>query len=627
MPNETDGKLRRTFGRPLGKRTRIALIVLVSLLSLFVAFQLAAPFLVSTVLVRERMERAVEEWIGHDVSIGGQPSLAFWPEPRITFSDVMVRNIDHGKKGMLGSVRELSASFDLLGALVGQPEFKDFHLKDPQLFVLRKPDGRLDWTNDGLLSRAVRAVKSDGTGQLLDNSNDAPIGDVLIENGTLQITNEEDGRIVRVDRIDSEIDWSYLSRSASFKGQATIAGRRVTADITSRQPLLLFSGRSSSTSGSIQSDLFNAKFSGVVNLASHGFLSGDAEFATADGAKAMQWMGFDLPGTEKLKQLSVKARLITNDTAMRFESLSLGIDDITASGILDLTMPADAPPRLTGTLALNTRDVLPMLAEIAPRLLDKSDPAARLRDRLELDLRLSAQSVEIGPFQLSEVAVGIMNIGDQSRIDILDSDFENGRLTGRIATIKDEETGGVAIRLSVQDADFASVISRLGLTAPLPGASGSLELALDVARPVTAETLRNAKGSLRFRAGSGTLPGVDMAGIRRLATQKPYFTLSEAGTGAYEFQSVDINVTVADGLADIRNGLIVGTNERITLNGIVPYANNSLALSAGVLTDSSGTTSGDAAAGRPDATHFFIGGSWQNPVIWPVAKPTPKITE
>ena len=142
MPNETDGKLRRTFGRPLGKRTRIALIVLVSLLSLFVAFQLAAPFLVSTVLVRERMERAVEEWIGHDVSIGGQPSLAFWPEPRITFSDVMVRNIDHGKKGMLGSVRELSASFDLLGALVGQPEFKDFHLKDPQLFVLRKPDGR-----------------------------------------------------------------------------------------------------------------------------------------------------------------------------------------------------------------------------------------------------------------------------------------------------------------------------------------------------------------------------------------------------------------------------------------------------------------------------------------------------
>jgi AsmA protein len=627
MPNETDGKLRTIFGRPLGRRTRVALIVVLSLISLFVAFQIAAPFLISTVLVRERMERAVEEWVGHDVSIGGQPSLAFWPEPRITFADVTVRNVDHGKKGMLGSVRELSASFDLLGALVGHPQFKDFHLKDPQLFVLRKSDGRLDWTSDGLLSRAVRAVKSDGTGQTLDNANDAPVGDVLIENGTLQITNEDDGRIVRIDRIDSEIDWSYLSRSAAFKGQVTIAGRRVTADITSRQPLLLFSGRSSSTSGSIQSDLFSAKFSGVVNLASHGFLSGDAEFATADGAKAMEWMGLDLPGTEKLKQLSLKARLITNDTAMRFESLSLGIDDIKASGILDLTMPADAPPRLTGTLALDTRDVLPMLSEIAPRLLDKSNAAAKLRDRLELDLRLSAQNVDIGPFQLSEVAVGIMNIGDQARVDILDSDFENGRLTGRIATIKDGDTGGVAIRLSVQDADFASIISRLGITAPLPAAAGSLELALDVPRPVTVDTLRNAKGSLRFRAGGGILPGVDMAGITRLATQKAYFTLSEAGTGPYEFQSVDINVSVADGLADIRNGLIVGTNESITLNGIVPYANNSLALSAGVQSNGGETNGGEANNGRSAGTDFFIGGSWQNPVIWPVAKTAPKITE
>jgi AsmA protein len=268
-----------------------------------------------------------------------------------------------------------------------------------------------------------------------------------------------------------------------------------------------------------------------------------------------------------------------------------------------------------------------MLSEIAPRLLDKSNAAAKLRDRLELDLRLSAQNVDIGPFQLSEVAVGIMNIGDQARVDILDSDFENGRLTGRIATIKDGDTGGVAIRLSVQDADFASIISRLGITAPLPAAAGSLELALDVPRPVTVDTLRNAKGSLRFRAGGGILPGVDMAGITRLATQKAYFTLSEAGTGPYEFQSVDINVSVADGLADIRNGLIVGTNESITLNGIVPYANNSLALSAGVQSNGGETNGGEANNGRSAGTDFFIGGSWQNPVIWPVAKTAPKITE
>ncbi|UIY30049.1 AsmA-like C-terminal region-containing protein [Neorhizobium galegae] len=172
--------------------------------------------------------------------------------------------------------------------------------------------------------------------------------------------------------------------------------------------------------------------------------------------------------------------------------------------------------------------------------------------------------------------------------------------------------GAVALRLAVQDADFGNIVRKLGLAGPLPAARGSLDLALDVDRPLEPEAWRNAKGTLRFRADRGSFSGVNIAGIRQLAAQKPYFPLSDAGTGSLEFDHIDISASLADGSADIREGKITGAAETLTLSGVIPYINNSLALSAIVETIPQGTDT--------EPLMVFIGGSWPNPVIWPVSQ-------
>jgi len=88
--------------------------------------------------------------------------------------------------------------------------------------------------------------------------------------------------------------------------------------------------------------------------------------------------------------------------------------------------------------------------------------------------------------------------------------------------------------------------------------------------------------------------------------------LSDAGSGSLEFDHIDISANLADGSADIREGRITGATETLTLSGVIPYINNSLALSATVATVA-------AAAGTPPLM-VFIGGSWPNPVIWPVSQ-------
>lgn len=606
------GHLRKNLGRPLGRRSRRVLIGSIIALCLFSLFQLVAPFLISSTVVRESMERAVAEWTGHDVEIDGTPDIRFWPEPRITLREITIRKQAEDGERVLGRVARLSASFDLLQALVGQPEFKDFRLTDPEIYVLREADGRLDWANDGLLSRAVRDVQPDGSGQVLAADDDARMGDVRISNGLFEVSDIVSGRITRLQSINGTLDWPWLSRRLELKADANFNGKALTLDMSSTQPLLLLSGKSGNLSGTMTSVLFHGQFQGVANLAANAFLSGDAELTVPDLAAAMNWAGMNFTGVERLKSFSLKTRLVTNDSILRFDNLSLGLNDAKATGILDLMLLPDRPARLTGTLAFDRMDLSAALAAIAPRALgDTSRTSGQLAD-LELDLRLSAQQAMLGRFMLSEAAVSVMNVGDQSRIDIADSDFETGRLTGRIATVKGGTAGAVALRLAIQDADFGNIVKELGLAGPLPAARGSLDLSLDIDRPLEPEAWRNAKGALRFRAERGSLSGVNLAGIWQLAAQKPYFPLSDAGSGSLEFDHIDISANLADGSADIREGRITGATETLTLSGVIPYINNSLALSATVATVA-------AAAGTPPLM-VFIGGSWPNPVIWPVSQ-------
>ncbi|MDE1159665.1 MAG: AsmA family protein [Neorhizobium sp.] len=609
------GTLRTFLRRPLGRRL---IVVVAIIIAIVVLFRIVAPFLISSSLVRDRMERAVEAWTGHDVTIGGTPDIRFWPEPRITLPDVTIRETDDANSRLLGSVRRVSASFDLLETLIGRPVFKNFHLSDPHVFVQRMPDGHLNWSDSGLLSQAVQKARPSGGQQALDTRLDVPIGAIRVRGGTLDVLNQADGRSFKVTGIDGDIAWHSLADPIHMTASARFGTQPITLDFSSPEPLLLLAGRDGRASAAMQSSLFEAKFDGLANLATHGFLSGDASLSTGDFPRLAKWTGAQFPGMSELKAISLQARVLTSDGALRFENLSFDIDGVEGTGIVDLVTPAGRPPRLTGTLALQNVNFLPVIQTAAPLLMEDTAEAKALRNRLELDLRLSVKKATLGPFEIDEVALGLMNTQDQSRLDILDGDFAGGRLTGRFASIKEGANGGLAVRMALHSVDFASIIQQLSLQGPLPAARGSAELDVDIARPLTAEAWRNAKGSIHFTAGAGTISGLNLGTMRQLAAKSAYFSLSQASDGTLGFSGIDLNAALANGSADIRSSTITGTNDTIALAGVVPYLNNSLALSATVQPMAAdGTT---PASGRPPET-YFIGGSWPNPVIWPISRP------
>src|SRR6478736_423894 len=144
----------RPVSRWLPGLARLATISLIVVLTIFVALRVAGPYLISTGLVRSGIEDALSKWIGYDAEISGKPVVEFWPTPRIMLSEISVRQ-KSGDQRRLGTIESLSAEFNLIDAIRGKASFHEFHLLRPHLLLTRESSGTIDWTNEGLLAKAI----------------------------------------------------------------------------------------------------------------------------------------------------------------------------------------------------------------------------------------------------------------------------------------------------------------------------------------------------------------------------------------------------------------------------------------------------------------------------------------
>ncbi len=619
-----DNKRKWPLLKPDARRKRIvlkvlrgALVIAAVAIALSVASRVAAPYLISSSVVRSAMERAVAQWTGHRATIKGTPELQFWPEPRITLADVTISKDSEGGTKMLGHVGQLSAEFGLYDAIRGRPVFRNFRFHRPEIFIDRAPDGRLDWASEGMLSAAVQGVQALGADrQSLAADLDARIGTVTVDDGIVVLRDEATDKRFAIDGISADITWPRLSAELTAYLILRLGDRDIRLDVSSTQPLLLFAGQDARARATLQAQALTGSFDGVANLANGYFLSGPIELASTDMPALIAWSGAALPGTEALKQASLQATLTKLGSGLRFEDLRVALNDIHATGIMEMTPPTAGKPRISGTFAFDQLDIGALLGAFSlhlPFAQTAGDPATNgLLQWLDFDLSLSAEQAQLQPFTLQKVAASILASDGQAKFDIADSLFEGGQLTGQMVGSRKGFEGGGKLQISARDVDLANVIRQLNLAGPLPSARGSLDLSLQSTKPLWATGLEDISGTFQLHADAGSLLAVDADAIRRLAAEHPYFRLSEAGTGTFDFNSIDLTSRFDAGAADITRATLIGTSETLSMTGIVPYASNSLALSA--------TLAPNDAAGLPGLLplRFFIGGSWPDPILSPV---------
>ncbi|MDL2401498.1 AsmA family protein [Rhizobium mayense] len=606
----------RSASRWLPAVARTTGIALFTIIVIFAVFRATAPFLISSGLVRSGIEKALSDWTGYRAQIEGAPTLEFWPTPRVTLNQVTIR--EPAKNGkVLGHVDSLSADFSLFAALRGRAHFHEFHFLRPVIYIRRDEAGLIDWTNEGLLSKAIERVgQSSNQSMPMSKDQDAAIGTLTIEDGSVEMTDDRTGKLYKMNGVNADISWPRLSRAMTAVILARLNGQDIKIDFNSAQPLLLFAGKRVDAKTSFSSPLINWSYTGATSISNFAALTGNLALSVPNVPSFLAWSGEHMPAASTLQNVSLNADVATIPNGLRFNNLNFKVNDSAASGVMDLSYSKAGKPKISGTLAFDQMNLNPFLAAFSMRLAADTAIDALLNgnplQRLDVDMRLSSNKAVLGPFQFDDIGASLLVAGGTAKFDIGDSGFEGGELTSHLEVTQGNFEGGGKLQISIRNADFGGLFTRLNLAGPLPLTTGSLDLSLSTSKPIWAANLGDVAGNMHFSSATGSFRQFNISTFRALASGKAFFRMSDIADTAFDFDSLNVDASVAKGSVEIHSAKIVGRNETVMLNGVVPFRSNGLALSGTM------QASDPANAAELPMLPFYIGGTWPDPVISPV---------
>jgi hypothetical protein len=273
----------------------------------------------------------------------------------------------------------------------------------------------------------------------------------------------------------------------------------------------------------LKGGLLTGTFDGRLAVGEPLNLQGLADVQLVELRRVAQAFGLDVADGPALGGLRAKGRLDWNRTMLAFDRASFQSDAGEAAGTLALDLESRRP-LVTGTLAFGALD----LTRSAEALTRSSETfwtewtgAARTylpvsRD-LDLDVRLSAASVRLGPLALGTTAATLtMNKGRLSA-ELAEVEVAGGRGAAQATVDLTVPTPRMTWRTKLKDIDAAKASTWfLGL----PVVTGPASIQADLsAEGVEANQLRETvRGTVSVRLSEGGRIGLDLKGLVAAAT-------------------------------------------------------------------------------------------------------------
>ncbi len=639
----------------LSRRPRwpfLALLVLILVVAVVLSL---APLAISTDFVRDRFERDISAWTGHKVTLGTNPRLRIWPMPRIELNDVSLTTTDTDEPQLLVFAESFNAEFNILSALLGDPDFDRFELIRPRIVIRRAEDGSLGWKSDHgeigfALAEAVRRADAIVSGQTPAPATQAAglrLGLITIEDAALELVDAITGLNRRFTSVSGQIEWNRLDRALQIGLNGNLNGEPVGLSARSDDPLMLLSGRDGQLSFALTAAPLSVNFEGRANLSPKPFLSGNLNASTPSFPRLLAWSEMDMIASPMTGAVEINGVVKADQRRSSLDVLTIRMDDNQGTGGLYVEPTSNGTSFVSGTLDFERLNIISFLRAFSPMIDGKNTQGdgadAELRNRLAFDLRLSARTASLGTVTLNEAAAAVRV--DQGRLafDLGDADLFGGRIFGRFEIAESAEARQSSLALSARDMEFGQAFKAFGLIGAWPSGVGSLDMSLTASDMLSAPLLTSdLAGTVSARVENGMIPSFDLAAFSALAASERFFDLERVSSGSTSFLSASFTASLREGRADVSHGEIRTETALLEVRGLVPYARASVAL-AGRLTaldagngvpvqerPATGTVPADPSspegstpvspqpAERPAVSRFFIGGSWPNLIISPI---------
>jgi len=431
-----------------------------------------AVMLIPREALKVRMSEQIAAWTGREVSLRGEPELDFFPRLTVTLNDVRVGGPSGMEDAEVVSMDRLTGEVRLLPLVIGRVEIGSFSMLRPMIKLVYDEEGGRNWIFD-----------SGAAALQLAFAGDVPLGEFLVEDGTILYEDRREGLSERLDSVNLELEWPSVRRPLTISGSGIWRGEEVVLAGAAEAPFEFLNGAATPLEAQLDSAPIAIVFSGEAAGVDTPQLTGALTMTTPSLRGFAAWLGSPIGPGSTLGPASLAGAATYRDNVLSVESAALTLDGNSADGALSVAVAAR--PEITGTLDFPALDLTPYFAGLSAALTNSGDWRRVGIDtdwfgNLLADIRLSAASLRAGSLQFGSTAAGVILNDARVEIGLAGADFNGGSLSGdlTITDIPDRPDANIEVQLHATDFDVAEAAPAFGLPS---GLSGTASIALDLA--------------------------------------------------------------------------------------------------------------------------------------------------
>jgi AsmA protein len=571
-----------------------------ALLGVTLVAMIASSWLLNRDALRAAVEAQIRAVTGLDLVIKGSTEISVFPGSYVSFHDVGLRGGAATDPAL--TVDVLTANLRLLPLLLQRFEIADVMLLRPHIRVVRDINGDSNWTP--FIGTIARTMKP-------GPDNQVSFSEIRIQDGRLSYGDPVRQVDETLDNIDLSLAWPSISRSFAATGQFDWRGERVDGSISIGDFLAALSGERAGFRARLASAPLKLAFDGTIANRTSLMMEGTVTIDSASLRNALRWTGQAPPGSGGFGRFALKARANAVGASVALTNVNVELDGNVAEGVM--TYANSGRQSLQATLAADALDFTPYISTFRLLASGAHDWNRQLFDlnslsATDLDIRLSAARVTIGPSRLGRTAIGANLRNGALALSVGEAQIYGGIAKGSFGLARADSFAEVKAQFQFTDVDLQACASELFGVNKLSG-RGNLGVSLAASGSSPFGLVQSLDGTATLTGHDGAIAGFNAEQLLKRLERRPLSGAGNFRSGSTPYSNLTVALKFADGIATLEDVQIDGP-AHITLTGTASVPAREF--------DMKGIASLPAADGAPGfELPFVVQGPWDDPLIFP----------
>ncbi|MBQ4800110.1 AsmA family protein [Pseudoalteromonas sp. MMG006] len=308
------------------------------ILLLCIALIVAAPFLIPTDTIFNKVSQQVESTTGRTLTINGDKTLSVFPALKLELNDVHFANMKSGSRDDMASMQQLAVHIPWMSLFGGEFKLDKFVINEPNILLETDKNGKANWQLFDAVAEQPTEQSQSGEAVKLPENFDIELGEVAIYGGTFTYLDGQTGAKQQISDLELAILLPSLRKALEVKGGITYMQERFELDITLDTPAKAIEGATFDVKQSLDSRIVDLTFNG--SIAQQGKdVKGELALSGDSVKELAAWQGVDLNAKQNaFNAFSVNGKMHFAGETFNLEELIATLDELEIKGQSELNL-------------------------------------------------------------------------------------------------------------------------------------------------------------------------------------------------------------------------------------------------------------------------------------------------